>query len=113
MRGLKEFWKDSKRPSRKALIKIFLMCALTTYLLYHILQGNRGFWALMELKQVVKKETQVLHQLEKEHKTLIRRIRLLRPQNLDEDLLEERVRFVLNMAQDEEIILQEDDILAH
>ncbi len=80
------------------------------YMTYHLLHGNRGLLALWKIRRIVQEEREVLTKLEDETETLARQIRLLRPQSLDLDLLDERAREVLNMAEPDEIILEAADV---
>jgi cell division protein FtsB len=76
-------------------------------MVYHLLQGNRGLLALFKIKEVVREEQEVLSKLEHEKSILANNIKLLRPQSLDLDLLDERARDVLNLARDDEVIIRD------
>jgi cell division protein FtsB len=76
-------------------------------MVYHLLQGNRGLLALFKIKEVVREEQGILSNLEHEKTTLANNIKLLRPQSLDLDMLDERARDVLNLARDDEVILRD------
>ena len=109
--NLKFIEKYNYKQSKRALLRAALWGGLTAYMGYHLLQGNRGLLALIEIKQIVKKEQQILDKLENERKVLHRKIELLRPKSLDLDLLDERARDILNVAEKDEIILDVDEIL--
>lgn len=102
----------ANRPSRKTLLKAFLLMMAVTYVIYHFLQGNRGLLALLDMREIVAKEQQSLAQLQRQHAQLQHRIDLLRPQHLSIDMLDERARVGLNLAENDEIIVSADDILS-
>jgi cell division protein FtsB len=79
--------------------------------IYHLLHGNRGLLALFEIQKIVSVERGKLNDLESEVALLAHRVALLRPQSLDKDMLDERVRDVLNLAQSTEIIIDTNEIL--
>ncbi|MDR1598248.1 MAG: septum formation initiator family protein [Holosporales bacterium] len=106
---LKAVFLHNNRPSKKSLGKLFLLGALAAYMLYHLFHGNRGLFALFEIRQVVSQERELVEQLRNEKSILLRDIRLLRPQSLDLDLLEERARDVLSLAGDGEIVVNASD----
>jgi cell division protein FtsB len=99
-----------KRNSQKTLFIVLLCIALFCYIFYHFLHGNRGLFALFEIQRIVEIEKQKARELEGEIEQLVRWVSLLRPQSLDKDMLDERARSVLNMAQDNEVIINADEI---
>lgn len=75
------------------------------YFVYHALEGDRGFRAHMRLEQDLA-EIQALRQnAEAERLELEQRVALLRPENLDPDMLEERARTLLNLGHADEVVL--------
>lgn len=103
--------KYNYKPSKRTLLKIIVLGGIMVYMIYHLLQGNRGLLALLDMKQIVKKEQEILTNLEREQKILYRRIKLLRPQSLDLDLLDESVRDILNFAHEDEVIIETKEVL--
>jgi cell division protein FtsB len=79
--------------------------------MYHLLHGNRGLFALFEIRKVVGTESCMLGDIETRRAFLSQKIRLLRPENLDIDMLEEQARAVLNVANENEVIVNTGDIL--
>ncbi|MDR2464523.1 MAG: septum formation initiator family protein [Holosporales bacterium] len=102
---LKLLTKYNKLSSKK-LLRLILFVSSSAYIIYHLLQGNRGFLAWLKIRQVIKYEQEVLKQVTSDVNTLSRKVKLLRPQSLDTDLLEERVRDILNMASTDEVIVR-------
>lgn len=82
------------------------MALLGSYLTYHALQGDRGYFAWGELsKQRAEKETE-LQAIQSANAELLARIDLLSGPTPDPDYLDERVRDVLGFsAVDETVIL--------
>jgi cell division protein FtsB len=104
--------RNSYRRSKRALSWSAALIAVIVYLLYHLLNGNRGLFALFEIRKVVSAENSMLSEIESKTAFLARKIRLLHPDSLDIDTLEEQSRTVLNMAHEHEIIVNTEDILA-
>lgn len=80
---------------------------LFAYFLFHMMQGDRGYFALQGIKarQVVAEKN--LAEVQGERLALERRVRLLRSTSLDADMLDERVRAVLNFYDQDEFIVLE------
>ena len=85
------------------LIALLLMI----YFGYHIVQGERGLFSWMRLRQKVTESEQHLAQIQSEKETLERRVHLLRPDSVDQDMLEERAREVLNLGHPDEVVIYE------
>lgn len=75
------------------------------YFAYHAIQGESGIRALLDYKAQVEKTELQLERIRTKRKKLEHRVSLLRSDNLDPDLLEERARYVLNLAQHDEIAI--------
>jgi cell division protein FtsB len=76
------------------------------YLSFAALQGDHGFFRLV---QVEAQETQLaaeLEALEAEHATIANRVRRLATDALDLDLLDERARAILGLARPDEIVIR-------
>ena len=80
------------------------------YFTYHIVQGERGLFSWMRLRQKITESEQQLAEIQAEKETLERRVYLLRPESLDPDMLEERARQVLNFARPEEVIIYDEPV---
>jgi cell division protein FtsB len=86
------------------LIALLLMI----YFGYHIVQGERGFFSWMRLRQKITESQEHLSQLHSEKEVLERRVGLLRPDSLDQDMLEQRAREVLNLGNPDEVVIYDD-----
>ena len=86
-------------------LRAIILAGLGLYLGYHFVQGEHGVLAWRLTAQQIDFNSRELNRLSNERRQLEHRVRLLRSENLDPDLLEERARAVLNYG------LQEDRIL--
>ena len=92
-----------KRLLRPAVVPVFGTC-LVAYFAYHAVQGDHGFLARGELRAELAEAEETLAALRAERELLDHRVGLLGTQRIDPDLLEERVRVMLNYAHPDEVI---------
>ncbi|MFQ6006694.1 MAG: septum formation initiator family protein [Woeseia sp.] len=76
-----------------------------SYFAYHAVQGDRGLIAWLQLDQQVEEATATLAAMTEKRQILERRTSLLRPDNLDPDMLEERARATLGFAHPDEVVI--------
>lgn len=93
------------RRRARHVVGPFLGLTAVVYFAYHTVQGDRGLMAWWRLNQEIKQAEESLAQLEEARDNLDHRARLLRPDHLDPDMLEERARLMLNMGRDDEVIV--------
>lgn len=93
------------RHRGRSILGPFLGVTALVYFGYHTVQGDRGLLAWWQLNKDVKQTEQVLAELKETESVLDHRARLLRPNQLDPDMLEERARLMLNMGHDGDIII--------
>lgn len=74
------------------------------YFGFHAIHGDRGLLAWWQLRQQVETARASLHLVAEEKDALTRRVRLLHPESLDPDMLEERVRIMLNYGHIDDIV---------
>jgi cell division protein FtsB len=68
-------------------------------------QGDRGLFAWWRINdRLVRAEAQ-LGKLHLERQTLSRRVALLRREHIDEDMLDEQVRQMLNLVRPNEVVI--------
>lgn len=83
----------------------FLSFGLFFYFAYHLAHGDRGYFALKGLeKKLAAAEAKYESKLA-ERVALENRVRLLRPDSLDLDMLDERARVVLGFVKPNEIVV--------
>lgn len=75
------------------------------YFAYHSVQGDRGIIAWLQLEQQVEIAQATLEKVSRDRSALEHRARLLRPDNLDPDMLDERTRQVLSLVRPDEIVI--------
>jgi len=80
---------------------------LLAYFSYHMVQGDHGLLSLLQLRAKVEQAQTVHTALRVEREQMEARVALLRPDNLDPDMLEERARVMLNFAHPNEIVILE------
>lgn len=72
------------------------------YFSYHAVMGDRGFIKYMSLQSQISHLSQNYDTLNSERVSIEDNVIRLRPQTLDKDLLEERVRYVLGYSYNNE-----------
>lgn len=83
-----------------------MLGALTViYFGYHTVQGDRGLLAWWHLRHEVQQAEAELQRIVAVRQALEHRASLLRPDNLDLDMLEERARVMLNAGRSDEIVI--------
>lgn len=94
----------SKRRLRQILLSAF-GALIVGYFLYHTIQGERGWLAMLRMQHEVGVAETNLSGLQKEREELEHRTQLLRGKSLDPDLLDEKSRELLNYSKPNEIII--------
>lgn len=75
------------------------------YFGYHLMHGERGVLALLQLRQEVARAEATLAETEATRRIWERRVAGLRNQSLDPDLIDERARALLHDAWPDDIIV--------
>lgn len=97
--------REAKRRSRQIIAPI-LATAVIGYFLYHAVHGERGLFAYASLSEQVEQARAELAALRTDREALEHDVRLLRPNSLDLDMLEERARAVLNYVDEQDVVLR-------
>ncbi|MFN4281924.1 MAG: FtsB family cell division protein [Alphaproteobacteria bacterium] len=84
-----------------------LAIAVFGYFAYHSVQGDRGLIAWMHLSQQTEIAEANFEKVARERLALERRTNLLRPDHLDPDMLDERVRSSLGLLLPNEIVIMD------
>ena len=87
------------------IIATILGACVVGYFLYHTVEGERGWFAMLRLKGEVAAAKDRLSHLQQEHKELDHRVQLMRPNSIDPDLLEEKSREMLDYSKPGELII--------
>jgi len=97
-----------KRPLRYHLTRLWFPVGailVLFYFLYHLVEGDHGWRAWQVLQRQLTMAEEVLEDRQEQKEILEHRVGLLKADHLDPDLLEERVRAMLNHASPQEIIV--------
>lgn len=98
---------DEIRIRARSALWPIIGALLLAYFSYHMVQGDHGLLSLLQLRAKVEQAQTLYASLEIERTQLDARVALLRPDNLDPDMLEERARVMLNFAHPNEIVILE------
>jgi cell division protein FtsB len=79
--------------------------AVMAYFAYHAVQGDRGLLAWWNLRFELDRANAELAEVSAEKRLLEHRVSLLRPESLDRDMLEERARIMLGVADPRDLIV--------
>jgi cell division protein FtsB len=95
---------EIRRRLRQAIGPMLGLSAIA-YFAYHTVEGDRGLLAWWQLNHDIHTAELTLTDLQHEHDSLDQRARLLRPDHLDPDMLEERARAMSNEGHPDEVII--------
>lgn len=97
--------KRSVRSRFRGMIIPVCSIAITGYFAYHVFYGDNGIisWTQLEAQSVALKEDR--DAVKADRLALQRKVQLLRPESIDPDLLDERVRDMLNFANPNDVVL--------
>jgi cell division protein FtsB len=93
------------RVRGRKILPTVLVASVIGYFGYHALHGERGFLAWRELRRDLVAVQRVEAELAAERTVLDRRTALLRTDNLDPDLLEERARLLLGYGFSDDLVV--------
>jgi cell division protein FtsB len=95
---------EIRRQARQVVAPV-LGISLLAYFAYHAIQGERGLFAWMALNQQVKQAHALADAIAAQRRELENRVQRLSAPSLDPDLLDERVRSMLNLAREDEVVI--------
>ncbi|MEO0036770.1 FtsB family cell division protein [Phaeospirillum tilakii] len=75
------------------------------YFAYHTVEGDRGVRAWLRLNGEIAEAQLQLDKIATERAEMEHRVSLLRPDHLDQDMLEERARIMLNMSREGDVVV--------
>ncbi|WP_046023185.1 septum formation initiator family protein [Magnetospira sp. QH-2] len=101
--------RDDIRLGLRQVAGPVLGACLVAYFAFHVFNGDRGFRAWVQLREEVKQVELLAAQVAEDRQSWERRVHLLHPNSLDPDLLDERVRAMLNYAGEDDLIIFEQD----
>ena len=93
------------RYRARYVIGPFLGICMVGYFAYHAVEGERGLMAMASLERELADAKDELATLTNDREALERRVRLLHPEHLDPDMLEERARAMLNFGYPDDVVV--------
>ena len=96
-------FKEMRKRARHVIGPVLGILALA-YFGFHAVQGDRGLMAWWKLRQHIEVASVRLNKITKERQKLEQQVRLLHPESLDPDMLEERARIMLNYGHVDDIV---------
>jgi len=97
------------RLRAKHVVGPILGISAAVYFAYHAVEGDRGLIAWWNLRQQVVDAQATLDELAAQRAVLEHRVKLLHPDNLDPDMLDERARLMLNYGKPGDIVIFDKD----
>ncbi|TVR99580.1 MAG: septum formation initiator family protein [Rhodospirillales bacterium] len=82
---------------------------LIAFFAYHVVHGDRGLAAWEEMERQYAEAVAERDRLHAERQILEHRVRLLRPESLDADLLEEMARRTLGLGHPDDLVIFPED----
>ena len=81
--------------------------ALTGYFFYNLVEGEHGLIRWLSVTREIRAENANLEAVRRQRQALDLRVSELKPDHLDPDLLDERVRAALNLVAPDEIVIMQ------
>jgi cell division protein FtsB len=81
--------------------------ALTGYFFYNLIEGEHGLLRWLSVTREIRAESANLEVVRTQRQALDLRVSELKPNHLDPDLLDERVRATLNLVAPNEIVIMQ------
>lgn len=97
-------FRELRRQGRQIVFSL-LGVGVIAYFGFHAVEGEHGVRAYFALTYETDEARMELDTLEAKRTMLEHRVRLLRPDSLDLDMLEERARAILNVAHRDELVV--------
>jgi cell division protein FtsB len=97
--------RQRKQSKIRPLLLPFFCLLIMGYFAYHAVEGDYGLFALGKLKEREALLEAELVKARGEREQMERHVRLMRPESLDRDMLDERAREALNMADAKDLVI--------
>ena len=97
--------RQRKQSKIRPLLLPFCCLLVLGYFAYHAVEGDYGLFALGKLKERVASLETELAALRAEREQLESHVALMRPESLDRDMIDERAREALNMADAKDLVI--------
>lgn len=96
--------REIRRRARLVVGPLLFAC-VAGYFGYHTMNGDRSAVALIRLDQQILEAKDLLARTTETREVLERRASLLRPDNLDRDMLDEQIRLMLNYGRPNDVVV--------
>jgi len=96
--------RNLQRLSQKALAP-FMVLSVMGYFIYHSIQGDRGILAWVQLQERLLHIQSDFEKITQERQELEEKVRDLRPESINRDLLDQQVRLQLGYTRPDEIVI--------
>lgn len=93
-----------RRAARGWSFPILIM-ALVVYFSYFAVYGNHGLLQWMKLQAAIEAKRAELTRVSHERTVLDKRVRLMKPESVDPDMLEEQARARLGLSEQDEVVI--------
>ncbi len=97
--------KNNKSISQ--FLATFFSFFLFVYFFFHLMHGDRGYFAWRGVEEKLKTSELKYEKTLAERQAIEVKVKMLRPDSLDLDLLDERARGVLGFMKPSEVVLQD------
>jgi cell division protein FtsB len=97
--------RQRKQSKLKPLLLPAACLMILSYFAYHAVEGDYGLFALGKLAERQSTLEAELAALRLERDEMERHVSLMRPESLDRDMIDERAREALNMANAKDIVI--------
>lgn len=105
MTSMTDFLARAAKSVLRQVIGPAIGASIVAYFIYYAVQGDRGVIALRHLQSEISEAQKALDDVKGERQRMERRAQLLRDDNLDPDMLDERARAMLNLTHPNEVIV--------
>ncbi|MBV8776224.1 MAG: septum formation initiator family protein [Alphaproteobacteria bacterium] len=95
------------RRRARFLVGPLLGAALTSYFVYHTIEGDRGLRAWRDITQQLHVANEQLSTVQGEHDALAHKVGGLDPNHVDPDLLDQQIRATLDLVSPNEIVVMQ------
>jgi cell division protein FtsB len=93
------------RRRARFLVGPLLGAALTSYFVYHTIEGERGLRAWRGISEQLRAAKETLATVEAEHDALGHKVGGLNPSHIDPDLLDQQIRSTLDLVAPNEVVI--------
>ena len=93
------------RRRARFLVGPLLGAALTSYFVYHTIEGDRGLRAWRGINEQLHAADDALATVQAEHDALAHKVAGLDPKHVDPDLLDQQIRATLDLVKPDEIVI--------